>query len=416
MKILMTADTLGGVWTYCLELTKALAPHGVEVVLATMGRRPSSQQKDEAARLPNLRLYESEFKLEWMDEPWQDVDQAGQWLLDLERREQPDIIHLNGYSHGAQPWQAPVLVVGHSCLLSWWQAVKGEAAPEKDFVEYHRRVRLGLHAAQLVAAPTCAMLRALCNHYGTLPHAAVVANGRDSRLFKPGTKSPMLFTASRLWDESKNIDLLRRVELRLPWPLHVAGDESGPDGRGRAATMQHRLGRLNETQLADWLGRASIFVLPARYEPFGLSVLEAALSGCALVLGDIDSLHEGWGDAAVYVPPDDPDELLLTVTALAQDSNSIERLGAAARERGLQLNLERMADGYMALYRRLQRDRTSPCRDCLSLPPRSLRPPTAVGSRPRTGHRAAARSPVPVASRGSESGPNGDGSESGGRA
>ena len=45
MKILMTADTVGGVWTYALELAGALAPHGVEVALATMGRRLSSAQE-----------------------------------------------------------------------------------------------------------------------------------------------------------------------------------------------------------------------------------------------------------------------------------------------------------------------------------------------------------------------------------
>ena len=43
------------------------------------------------------------------------------------------------------------------------------------------------------------------------------------------------------------------------------------------------------------MARASIYALPARYEPFGLSILEAALSGAALVLGDIPSLREVWG-------------------------------------------------------------------------------------------------------------------------
>ena len=35
----------------------------------------------------------------------------------LERRLRPDVVHLNGYTHGALPWRAPVLVVGHSCVL-----------------------------------------------------------------------------------------------------------------------------------------------------------------------------------------------------------------------------------------------------------------------------------------------------------
>ncbi len=44
--------------------------------------------------------------------------------------------------------------------------------------------------------------------------------------------------------------------------------------------------------MADADGGRGDLRLPARYEPFGLSVLEAALSGCALVLGDIPSLRE----------------------------------------------------------------------------------------------------------------------------
>jgi hypothetical protein len=36
-KVLMTADTVGGVWTYALELAAGLGEHGVEVAIATMG-------------------------------------------------------------------------------------------------------------------------------------------------------------------------------------------------------------------------------------------------------------------------------------------------------------------------------------------------------------------------------------------
>src|SRR6059058_5946721 len=79
-RILMTADTVGGVWTYCLELAASLATSGIEILLATMGKRPSAEQRAEAAQLENLTLVESEFRLEWMDEPGHDLALAGQWL------------------------------------------------------------------------------------------------------------------------------------------------------------------------------------------------------------------------------------------------------------------------------------------------------------------------------------------------
>jgi len=106
-RVLMTADTVGGVWTYALELARALAPHGVEIHLATMGREPDEGQRAQAAALPNVRLHASDFRLEWMEEPWEDVARAGDWLLALERVLAPDLVHLNGYAHGAMPWRAP---------------------------------------------------------------------------------------------------------------------------------------------------------------------------------------------------------------------------------------------------------------------------------------------------------------------
>src|SRR5512133_3312458 len=76
--VLMTSDTVGGVWTYSLELARALRSYGIEVALATMGPRPSWEQSVEAARISNLTLFESEFKLEWMPQPWDDVDAAAE--------------------------------------------------------------------------------------------------------------------------------------------------------------------------------------------------------------------------------------------------------------------------------------------------------------------------------------------------
>src|ERR1041384_5191725 len=97
-RVLMTADTVGGVWTYALELSRALGELGIEVALATMGAPLSIDQWAEARALPGVRVFESDFKLEWMADPWNDVARAGEWLLDLERQLQPDFVHLNSFA------------------------------------------------------------------------------------------------------------------------------------------------------------------------------------------------------------------------------------------------------------------------------------------------------------------------------
>jgi glycogen synthase len=354
----MTADAVGGVWTHALELAAALAPHDAQVALAVMGPPPSAAQRTAATAVPNVTLVEGSFRLEWMDDPWDDVARAGEWLLGLEEQIRPDVVHLNGYAHGALPWRAPALVAAHSCVLSWWRAVKGEPAPA-SWARYQREVMRGLAGVSLVVAPTRAMLTDLETYYGTRAartDGMVVPNGRRAERYPPGPKEPFVLSAGRLWDEGKNVATLASAAGRLPWPVCVAGDDTSPDGatvEGAVLDTVRSLGRLSEHAMADWLGRAAIFALPARYEPFGLSALEAALAGCALVLGDIPSLREVWDDAATFVPPNDADALAAAITSLAASPARRGEMAARARERALAYTPTRMAAGYLAAYARV---------------------------------------------------------------
>ncbi|HEY0778689.1 MAG TPA: glycosyltransferase, partial [Gemmatirosa sp.] len=164
MRLLLTADAVGGVWPYALELARALALHGVDVHAATMGPRPNDRQRADAARA-GVTLHEGDYALEWMDAPWDDVARAGDWLLALERAVAPDVVQINGYAHGALPWRAPAVVVAHSDVCSWWEAVRGEPAPVR-WDHYRAAVATGLAAADAVVAPTRAMADALARHYG----------------------------------------------------------------------------------------------------------------------------------------------------------------------------------------------------------------------------------------------------------
>jgi glycosyltransferase involved in cell wall biosynthesis len=351
-RILMTADTVGGVWTYALDLARALAERGVAVSLATMGARLTRGQWEEARAAPRLEVFASAYRLEWMAEPWEDVARAGKWLRRLEEQVRPDVVHLNGYAHAALPWCAPTVVVGHSCVLSWWEAVHGEAAPP-EWDRYRAAVRRGLRAADLVVAPSGAMLEALERHYGPLPAVRVIPNGRHPSLFAPGAKEELVLSVGRLWDQAKNTAALAAVARELPWPVYLAGEEKHPDGGAARHDGVRLLGRLTPPELAPWFARAAVYALPARYEPFGLSALEAALAGCALVLGDIPSLREVWGDAAVFVPPDDTAALREALLGLMRDGERRSRLAARARARAQRYTPGRMADGYLGAYREL---------------------------------------------------------------
>jgi glycosyltransferase involved in cell wall biosynthesis len=359
MNVLMTADTVGGVFNYALELAGALGRRGVDVALATKGGVLSDDQWSEARRVPGLEIFESCDRPEWMEDPWEDVARSSAWLLDLADRIRPDVVHLNDYAHGALPFAAPVVVAAHSCVTSWFEAVR-HATPPPAFDRYRREVARGLAAAAMVVAPTRWMLETLARLYVPLPHGRVIPNGRSAARFRPREKEPFVLCAGRLWDAAKNAAGLDAVAGLLPWPVLLAGEEQHPDPAHRHHPSRRHveaLGRLSQDALISFFERAAIYALPARYEPFGLSILEAALAGCALVLGDIPSLRETWDDTALFVDPESPEMLRSLIGGLIERPDVRRALSDRARVRALDLSPTRMADAYLAAYREVLAER-----------------------------------------------------------
>jgi glycogen synthase len=222
-----------------------------------------------------------------------------------------------------------------------------------EWQRYKTEVQNGLLASDLVVTPSAAMLRALNTHYGPLKEGRVIYNGRNPENFKPQLKRSFILSAGRLWDEAKNIQRVAEIATQLPWPVLVAGEyqhPEQPDRHSLIASQCRWLGSLPESQLRSWYASASIYALPALYEPFGYTPLEAALSGCALVLGDIESLREVWGDAAVFVDPTDSKALKNELLALIDDPQRRAEMSRRAHERALEFTSTRMAENYVVAY------------------------------------------------------------------
>jgi len=202
------------------------------------------------------------------------------------------------------------------------------------------------------------MLAALRTYYGTFAAATPIVYGRQAASFPPRLKEPCILTAGRVWDGAQNVAALEQVAARLSWPVFVAAEAHPPESGEVCFRHVQCLGQLAPADLAVWQGSAAIFALPARYESCGLAALEAGLAGCALVLGDIPSLREVWGDAAVFVPPDQPDTLTAVLQHLITDANWRGLMAQRTHVCALRYTLERMAREYVALYARLMRLRT----------------------------------------------------------
>ena len=352
MKVLLATDTVGDVFAYTVELSRALDAQGVEVVVATMGPRLRPEQR---ALLPG-RVHESGYRLEWMADSWVDVAAAGRWLLILEEEERPGVVHLCSYAHGALPFTAPKVVVAHSSVLSWWRAVHGSDAPP-EWGHYREQMGAGLAGADAVVAPTAAMLEELERDHLPLPGVAtVIRNGSPAPTAASDVgKSALVLGAERTWDQAKNLATLDAAAARLAWPVTVAGD-LGATGRVRFAEST---GALDPSALAELRRSASIFAAPAAYDPSGLGVLAAARDRCALVLSYIPSLRELWSDAAIFVQPDDERALHGALEALIDDRHLRGQLAERAQRRAAKLSIERTARAYRELYERLVAARTA---------------------------------------------------------
>ena len=108
-------------------------------------------------------------------------------------------------------------------------------------------------------------------------------------------------------------------------------------------------------RLERLLAERPVFASTAIYEPFGLSVLEAAQAGCALVLSDIPSFRELWEGAADFVPADDDEAIAAAITRAVGDGSRRVRSGIAARMRARRYSIEAMAADTAAIYRSLLR-------------------------------------------------------------
>ena len=338
MRALLCTDAVGGVLTYTQELRDALALHGVEATVAAIGPQAP----------PDPRVHYMRCRLEWQEQPWEDVDASAEWLCELAEELRADVVNLAAMTHGAAAWPASTVAVVHSCLLSWQRAVRRCPAPA-EWRGYRERVAAGLSRSDALVAPTRTMLAQVRELYALHRTGTVIGNGISLGRPQPGKRERVILAAGRMWDEAKGLRDLAAAAARLPWPVEVAGEI------GAGATDDHitLLGQLPRPRLRSRMAQAAIFAHPARYEPFGLAPLEAAAAGCALVLGDIGTLRELWDGAAVFVAPGRPRALAEALLGLAEDEQLRSRMAALARERATHHSAHEMGGAYAHLYERL---------------------------------------------------------------
>ena len=369
MHVLVTADTIGGVWIYTRELVTGLSRRGVRVTLVSFGEIPTAAQTEWLDGLRGVDFHPTAFRLEWMQDAPQDIEHSSQYLMSLVNEVRPDVLHLSQLAYGALPTRIPKLVVAHSDVLSWWENVNGAQPPEDAWTRWYRdTVSAGLAGAAVVVAPSQWMMQSVERFYGIPRASAVIHNGRTPTLFNPHCgKQDMVLSVGRVWDAGKQVNLLTESELQAP--VCIVGEERHADESLRPTTRSvadtplppqsfapggrgaEFRGAQSESQLRSLYGRAAIYAATSRYEPFGLAPLEAAFSRCAVVANDIPTFRELWGHTACYFRRNDASSLAETIARLRADRELRLTFANLALNRARQcFTASRMVDEYLALY------------------------------------------------------------------
>ena len=348
-RVLMTVDSVGGVWRYAADLARALNRGGIACLLVGSGPDPRELA---APDLPDTELVWKDAPLDWMVEDEAVLDAVPAGLMSLARDWDADLLHLNLPTQAAgMARDLPVLTVSHSCVPTWWEAMRGRPLPDAWAWQLSRN-RRGLDRADCVLAPSASHAASLRRVYGDIERLRVVHNATDATGAAVAGKEPFVLAAGRWWDEGKGGATLDRAARDAPWPVRMAGPVSGPNGEGVLLRHADMLGELPSRDLLALMDRAAIFASASAYEPFGLSVLEAGARGAALLLSDIPTFRELWEGAAIFAAPGDPNAFARAIALLADDAALRERLGAAASRIARRFTCERqfagLLDGYAA--------------------------------------------------------------------
>lgn len=355
-RLLVTTDVVGGVWDFSTTLGRALLPLGYDVTLLCVGE-PSPAQRETASQA-HLEVVSAPLRLEWMAGGLEDLESTQRFVADTARQVRADIVHANEFGSLSAEVALPTVLTVHSDVLTWRAWTLGDDTVPHEWRPYADVVKRALRNADSVVAVSAFLAEAVRTAYGAERSIGVIHNGWDAGRSQPisATRSGTLL-AGRIWDAAKNIPLA--AEAARGWdagPILVAGAQAHPDG-GQASLPPELtpLGYVSRDELDAHLATAAVYLSPARYDPFGLLPLQAALHGCALLLSDLPSYREVWGDAAAYFPSDDPVALRDAWQRLLGSAELRAQLARRACARAHCFTAAQMAQRYAELYARAAR-------------------------------------------------------------
>jgi glycosyltransferase involved in cell wall biosynthesis len=255
---------------------------------------------------------------------------------------------IDGLAFGVLPEAAEALRASHPLVALVHHPLAFESGlSAADSACLRASERSALVCARHVVATSATVARLLVDNYG-------VASGRVS-VVEPGTdrvcppprdcKGAVNLLAVGSVIPRKGYDVLVAALARLrhlPWRLVIAGDcgrSPQTSRRLRADIMRlgladriTLLGAVAAEQVAPLYVSADLFVLPSRFEGYGMAYTEAIAHGVPVIGTTAGAIPQTVpADAGVLVAPDDVEALATTLQRLIASPDERERLAAGAR-------------------------------------------------------------------------------------
>ncbi|RST00995.1 D-inositol-3-phosphate glycosyltransferase [Streptomyces sp. WAC07149] len=382
----------GGMNVYMVQLSRALAEHGVEVDLFTRCRGEARPSPD--ALGPGVRVHHLEAgprtALAKEDMPALVVP-FSLALLKQERRY--DLVHSHYWLSGqagriaAAGWRIPLVHTAHTLAR-----VKNGALADGDAPEPELRIR-GEHqvvgSADRLIANTADEARALRELYAAEERRTeIVRPGVDLRTFGPGrgraaararlglpADAFVPLYAGRI-QPLKGPDVMVRAVaellrqdpgLRRRTIVPVVGGDSGAGPRGGAWELARELGvsdvlrhfpPVPQAELAQWYRAADVLMVPSRSESFGLVALEAQACGTPVLASAVGGLPTAVRDGVtgLLVRGNDPAEYARWLRWFAGRPQEAAEMGRAAVRHARSMSWRAAAARTLEVYRDVLRE------------------------------------------------------------
>jgi glycosyltransferase involved in cell wall biosynthesis len=183
------------------------------------------------------------------------------------------------------------------------------------------------------------------------------------RLAPEETKREKIILHVGAIQQRKNIKRLVEafeISAPLPWRLVLAGSAGFGAGeilsRIDQSAAQSRidvLGFVDDSQLGELYGRASIFVFPSLDEGFGMPVLDAMAAGVPVICSNAAAMPEVVGDAAMMVDPHSTESIAGALERVIIDEAVRERLRSLGKNRASRFSWEKAVEETWGVYQEL---------------------------------------------------------------